>query len=185
MLAIVPQLFAYDVTACWPCATLGRPSFIHLSLSTPRAAHEPPAQPQAVEQVAFADRLLLNKIDLVSEEEKQDVRQRLKVRKPHSLSCSCKRCIACARSLLRTPWPGPASPISCLPSVHAKAGIPTPALPHRCRASAPPTQAINGAAEIIECAQARCDLDRVLGIRAFDLERILAEEPQFLEVGAA
>ncbi|PSC69152.1 cobalamin biosynthesis [Micractinium conductrix] len=77
------------------------------------------AENEAVEQVAFADRLLLNKIDLVSEEEKQDVRQRLK--------------------------------------------------------------AINGAAEIIECAQARCDLDRVLGIRAFDLERILAEEPQFLE----
>lgn len=33
----------------------------------------------AVEQIAFADRILLNKTDLVSEEEKTDIRTRIKV----------------------------------------------------------------------------------------------------------
>lgn len=43
-----------------------------------------------------------------------------------------------------------------------------------------PLQSINGAAEIIETVQARADLDQVLGIRAFSLDRILEEEPDFL-----
>jgi G3E family GTPase len=34
---------------------------------------------QAVEQVAFADRILLNKVDLVGEDEKQAVVRRIKV----------------------------------------------------------------------------------------------------------
>lgn len=45
-----------------------------------------------------------------------------------------------------------------------------------------PPQSINGAAEIIETVQARADLDQVLGIRAFSLDRILEEEPDFLDV---
>ncbi len=36
-------------------------------------------QLQAVEQVAFADRILLNKVDLVDEGEKQEIVKRLKV----------------------------------------------------------------------------------------------------------
>ncbi|KAL4443598.1 hypothetical protein ABPG75_011335 [Micractinium tetrahymenae] len=80
------------------------------------------AENEAVEQVAFADRILLNKTDLVTAEEKEAVVKRLK--------------------------------------------------------------AINAAAEIIECQHARCDLARLLGIRAFSLDRILQEEPAFLDEGA-
>ncbi|KAI3428122.1 hypothetical protein D9Q98_006505 [Chlorella vulgaris] len=80
------------------------------------------AENEAVEQVAFADRILLNKVDLVSEDEKQAVVRRIK--------------------------------------------------------------SINGAAEIIETVQARADLDQVLGIRAFSLDRILEEEPDFLDPDA-
>lgn len=45
------------------------------------------------------------------------------------------------------------------------------------------TQAINASAEVIETTQCRVDLDRVLGIQAFNLDRVLEEEPDFLEVG--
>lgn len=80
------------------------------------------AENEAVEQVAFADRILLNKTDLVSQEDKEGVLDRLK--------------------------------------------------------------SINASAEVIECQHARCDLDRLLGIRAFSLDRILEEEPDFLDEGA-
>jgi G3E family GTPase len=32
-----------------------------------------------VQQIAFADRILLNKIDLVDEQEKEDIRERIQV----------------------------------------------------------------------------------------------------------
>lgn len=45
----------------------------------------------AVEQIAFADRVLLNKTDLVSEEEKADIKTRIKV--PPSRHCTaCTEC---------------------------------------------------------------------------------------------
>ncbi|KAG7670064.1 hypothetical protein KSW81_008202 [Nannochloris sp. 'desiccata'] len=74
---------------------------------------------EAVEQIAFADRVLLNKIDLVSAEEKADVIRRIKE--------------------------------------------------------------INGAVEILETTHAKVDLSQVLGIKAFDLQRILESEPEFLD----
>ncbi|EFN57972.1 hypothetical protein CHLNCDRAFT_142112 [Chlorella variabilis] len=80
------------------------------------------AENEAVEQLAFADRILLNKVDLVSQKEKAAVVKRIK--------------------------------------------------------------GINAAAEIIETVNSRADLDRVLGIRAFSLDRILEEEPDFLDEGA-
>ena len=43
-------------------------------------------------------------------------------------------------------------------------------------------QGINAGAEVLEAVQAGVDLARILGIRAFSLERVLAEEPAFLEV---
>jgi G3E family GTPase len=43
-------------------------------------------------------------------------------------------------------------------------------------------QGINSAAEIIETVRAQADLDRILGIGAFSLDRILEEEPDFLDV---
>jgi G3E family GTPase len=46
-------------------------------------------------------------------------------------------------------------------------------------------RAINAAARVVECAHADAPLDAILEQRAFDLERILAAEPGFLEVEAA
>lgn len=73
---------------------------------------------EAVEQLAFADKILLNKVDLVDDEEKQEVVKRIK--------------------------------------------------------------ALNGGAEIIETVRSNVDLARILGVKAFSLERILEEEPDFL-----
>lgn len=47
-----------------------------------------------------------------------------------------------------------------------------------------PHQALNGGAEIIETVRSNVDLARILGVKAFSLERILEEEPDFLSVGA-
>ena len=43
-------------------------------------------------------------------------------------------------------------------------------------------QAINASAEIIECKHAAVDLKKVVNIHAFSLDRVLAEEPDFLDV---
>ncbi|KAI7840476.1 hypothetical protein COHA_005777 [Chlorella ohadii] len=75
---------------------------------------------ESIQQVAFADKILLNKVDLVSEAEKAEVIDRIK--------------------------------------------------------------AINRTSEIIECTQARVDLDRILGLQSFDLEKILSMDPAFLTV---
>jgi G3E family GTPase len=74
---------------------------------------------EAVEQVAFADRMILNKVDLVSPERLADVEGRLR--------------------------------------------------------------AINVAADIVRTENANVDLDRILDVGAFDLQRVLAEDPAFLE----
>lgn len=44
----------------------------------------------------------------------------------------------------------------------------------------PVPQAINTGADIIECSFAKVDLDRVLGIHAFSLDRLLIKDPEFL-----
>lgn len=80
------------------------------------------AENEAVEQVAFADRILLNKCDLVDAEQLATIKSRLK--------------------------------------------------------------AINASAEVIETTHAAVDLRHVLGIQAFSLDRVLAEEPDFLDEGA-
>ncbi len=43
-------------------------------------------------------------------------------------------------------------------------------------------QAINRTSEIIECQHSKVDLDRILGLQSFDLEKILSMDPAFLEV---
>ncbi|GLC45608.1 hypothetical protein PLESTB_001785100 [Pleodorina starrii] len=78
---------------------------------------------EAVEQLAFADRVLLNKTDLVTPEEKQEVIKRIK--------------------------------------------------------------AINRTADVIETVQSNVPLERILDIKAFSLERILEDEPTFLESDGA
>lgn len=75
---------------------------------------------ESIQQVAFADKILLNKTDLVSEEEKQHVIRRI--------------------------------------------------------------QSINRTTEIIECQHSKVDLDRILGLQSFDLEKILSMDPAFLKV---
>lgn len=77
---------------------------------------------EAVEQVAFADVLVLNKTDLVTEEELKTLKKELR--------------------------------------------------------------AINMNAQMIECQQSRVPIDKVLGIKAFDLEKVLAMDDGFLETDA-
>ena len=74
---------------------------------------------EAVEQVAFADRMILNKVDLVDEPKLTAVESRLR--------------------------------------------------------------SINSAAEIVRSQDAKVDLDRILDVGAFDLQRVLTDDPAFLE----
>ncbi|WP_018598752.1 GTP-binding protein [Mycobacterium sp. 155] len=74
---------------------------------------------EAVEQVAFADRMILNKVDLVSAEHLATVENRLR--------------------------------------------------------------GINRGAEIVRAQDAKVDLNRILDVGAFDLQRVLTDDPAFLE----
>jgi G3E family GTPase len=74
---------------------------------------------EAVEQVAFADRIVVNKIDLVGGDELEQVERRLR--------------------------------------------------------------SINAVAEIVRSTYARVDLDRILGVGAFDLRKVVEMDPTFLE----
>ncbi|ORA26032.1 CobW family GTP-binding protein [Mycobacterium aquaticum] len=74
---------------------------------------------EAVEQVAFADRMILNKVDLVSPEHLATVEDRLR--------------------------------------------------------------GINRGAEIVRAQDAKVDLNRILDVGAFDLQRVLTDDPAFLE----
>jgi G3E family GTPase len=74
---------------------------------------------EAIEQLAFADRILLNKVDLVTPEERAEVERRIRE--------------------------------------------------------------INAIAPIIESTHAKVDLDRILDVGAFDLDRVLIEDPEFLD----
>lgn len=74
---------------------------------------------EAVEQVAFADRMILNKVDLVSAEHLAVVETRLR--------------------------------------------------------------AINAGADIVHAQNAKVELDRILDVGAFDLQRVLTDDPAFLE----
>lgn len=76
---------------------------------------------EAVEQVAFADRMILNKVDLVSTDHLAAVESRLR--------------------------------------------------------------AINRGADIVQAQNAKVDLDRILDVGAFDLQRVLTDDPAFLAEG--
>jgi G3E family GTPase len=41
-------------------------------------------------------------------------------------------------------------------------------------------QSINRSAELIECQNAQVDLEKILGITAFSLDRLLDMDPEFL-----
>lgn len=43
-------------------------------------------------------------------------------------------------------------------------------------------QGINKAVDILEATQAQVSIDRIIGVRAFSLDRVLEMEPAFLEV---
>eukprot|EP01023_Acetabularia_acetabulum_P000828 TRINITY_DN1031_c0_g1_i3.p1 TRINITY_DN1031_c0_g1~~TRINITY_DN1031_c0_g1_i3.p1 ORF type:complete len:420 (-),score=85.09 TRINITY_DN1031_c0_g1_i3:210-1439(-) len=73
---------------------------------------------EAIEQVAFADKILLNKTDLVGDDEKKELISRLK--------------------------------------------------------------GINAGAQIIECQFSKVDLDKLLGINAFNLDRLMEKDANFL-----
>jgi len=78
---------------------------------------------ESVQQIAFADKILLNKTDLISSKEKEDVIDRI--------------------------------------------------------------SAINRAAKILECDHARVPLDAILAQHAFDLDKIMAADPEFLQLEGA
>jgi len=75
---------------------------------------------ESVEQVAFADKILLNKLDLVTTEEKEALISKIK--------------------------------------------------------------GINAFAEIIECTNSDVPMDKLLGVKAFDLGRIMEMDPEFMNV---
>ena len=77
---------------------------------------------EAVEQLAFADRIVLNKVDLVSEAELVEVERRIRE--------------------------------------------------------------INALAPIVRTSHGKIDLDRILDVGAFDLDRVLADDPTFLDPDA-
>lgn len=89
---------------------------INQQLDRPRAEG---AENEAEEQLAFADIVVLNKVDLVTEDEKAAVRQRI--------------------------------------------------------------QTINAGVEILEAQNARVDVNKIIGIRGFNLDEVLRKEPTFLE----
>jgi len=78
----------------------------------------PGVENESVEQLAFADKILLNKVDLVTPEEKAQVLEKIR--------------------------------------------------------------SINKVAEVIETNHSNVDLDRILGVKAFDLQRVLQVEEDFL-----
>lgn len=43
-------------------------------------------------------------------------------------------------------------------------------------------QSINKVADIIETQQSKVELSKVLGIKAFDLEKMLEQDPEFLDM---
>ena len=43
-----------------------------------------------------------------------------------------------------------------------------------------PRQGINKGVDIFECVQSKVDIDRLLGINAFSLDKLLTEDPEFL-----
>lgn len=45
-------------------------------------------------------------------------------------------------------------------------------------------QAINRTSEIIECEQAKVDLQKIMGLCSFDLEKILSMDPEFLKASS-
>ena len=52
--------------------------------------------------------------------------------------------------------------------------------PHSLRTTTPRLQAINAGADIVETSFSKVDLDRVLGIHAFSLDKLLIKDPEFL-----
>jgi hypothetical protein len=164
---------------------------------SPRWAFPPSVRPSpllpsrvfpAVQQVAFADRILLNKTDLVTKADLALVKRRIRVR---------------LTGRRRAPGPSPTRTGLCLLlsapgcrflscSCPAKRRRPPPGgggarCPQTARPSSPPRppsrQAITPGADIIECSFAKVDLDRVLGIHAFSLDRLLLKDPEFLVGG--
>lgn len=87
---------------------------IHLDEERPKDVEN-----EALEQIAFADRILLNKVDLVSEKELNDIKGRV--------------------------------------------------------------QAINSVAKIFPSEYGRINLDNILNVNGFDLSRVLAMDPEFLQ----
>lgn len=173
------SLFLSLSTRALPCLA----SWLRAAASAPVRASpllpcaHPPAQ--AVEQVAFADRILLNKCDLVDESQRAAITARLKASWPLVLCLASmppsQPCLPWWPCLIhrRSTCPGnaTASPPACLLSPSLR----LPLCPK-------PMQAINASAEIIECKHAAVDLKKVVNIHAFSLDRVLAEEPDFLDV---
>ena len=122
------------------------------------AAHTPP-----LPQVAFADRILLNKTDLVSEEDLLRVEKRLK-----SINSQERHAQRDARRERGRDTHTPR------PAVFRE---PHPHLPARAEAATHPAAP---QAPVQRCTKAEVSPDWVLDIGAFDLKRVIEMDPEFL-----
>jgi len=127
------------------------------------AAHTPP-----LSQVAFADRILLNKTDLVSEEDLLRVEKRLKSINSQE---STRRESTRRESTRRERGRGTHAP---RPAVFRE---PHPHLPARAEAATHPAAP---QAPVQRCTKAEVSPDWVLDIGAFDLKRVIEMDPEFL-----
>jgi G3E family GTPase len=119
---------------------------------------------ESVEQVAFADRILVSALGSGGALWPAAAH----VRSLHRLT---------ARRPLPPPPPRPAPPSAQLNKIDLVTAEEKAAVLARLRR-------INAAAEVIEAERCAVDLGRVLGVGAFDLARVLEAEPDFLDEGA-
>lgn len=122
-----------------------------------------------MQQVAFADRLLLNKIDLVSDKEKAEVVRVIKVS-----DCFIRKGLQ--QTATATHLGQFVGSVWFCKEQCGRLDIDLDCDPH--------LQGINSQAQIIECklAASAPDIEQLLGLGAFNLDRILDLDSTFLQV---
>lgn len=110
---------------------------------------------EAVEQVAFADRILLNKVDLLED-----------VQECGAAATSGDGAIDCS---------GPSGVIMNKPNLESKTYTKADIIKR--------LKAINSDADIVECTYGQVPINKLVDTKSFSLDRVLDFEPDFLEEG--